>query len=52
MMLYRNTKVKVRSPDWDTDFFDIVAVVLQEDASVLFVYNALNIDSSDKTKLF
>ena len=31
MMLYRNTKVKARSPDGDTDYFDIVAVVLQED---------------------
>ena len=29
MMLYRNTKVKVRSPDRDTDYFDIVADVLQ-----------------------
>ena len=29
MILYRNTKVKVRSPDWDTDYFDIVAEVLQ-----------------------
>ena len=29
MMLYRNTKVKVRSPDGDTDYyFDIVAGVL------------------------
>ena len=25
MMRYRNTKVKVRSPDGDTDYFDIVA---------------------------
>ena len=31
MMLYRNTKVKVRSPDGDTDFFDIVTGVLQRD---------------------
>ena len=31
MMLYKNTKVKVRSPDRDTDYFDIVAGVLQED---------------------
>ena len=31
MMLYRNTKVKVRSPDGDTDCFDIVAGVLQGD---------------------
>ena len=29
MMLYRNTKVKVRSPDADTDYFDIVTGVLQ-----------------------
>ena len=28
MMLYKNTKVKVRSPDGDTDFFEIVAGVL------------------------
>ena len=31
MMLYRNTKVKVRSSDGDTDYFDIVAGVLQGD---------------------
>ena len=31
MMLYKNMKVKVRSPDGDTDFFDIVAGVLQGD---------------------
>ena len=30
-MLYRNTKVKVHSLDGDTDYFDIVAGVLQED---------------------
>ena len=29
MMLYKNTKLKVRSPDWDTDYVDIVADVLQ-----------------------
>ena len=29
MMLYRNTKVKVRPLDGDTDYFDIVAGVLQ-----------------------
>ena len=29
MMLYRNTEVKDRSPDGDTDYFDIVAGVLQ-----------------------
>ena len=31
MMIYKNTKVKVRSPDRDTDYFDIVAGVLQGD---------------------
>ena len=39
MILYRYTKVKVRSPDGDTDYFDIVAEVLQGDtlASYLFI---------------
>ena len=31
MVLNRNTKVKVRSPDGDTDYFDIVAGILQRD---------------------
>ena len=31
MMLYKNTKVKVHSPDGNTDYFDIVAGVLQGD---------------------
>ena len=31
MMLYRKMKVKVYSPDEDTDYFDIVAGVLQGD---------------------
>ena len=31
MILYRNTKIKVRSLDGDTDYFDIVAGVLQGD---------------------
>ena len=30
-ILYRNTKVKVRSPDGDTEYFDIIAGVLQWD---------------------
>ena len=30
-ILYRNTQVKVRSPDGDTEYFDIVAGVLQGD---------------------
>ena len=38
MMLYRNTKVKVLSPDGDTDYFDIVAGVLQGDALAPFLF--------------
>ena len=39
MILYRNTKVKVRSPDGDTEYLDIVAGVLQGDmlAPYLFI---------------
>ena len=39
MILYRNTKVKVRSPDGDTEYFDIVAGVLKGDrlAPYLFI---------------
>ena len=38
-ILYRNTEVKVRSPDGDTEYFDIVAGVLQGDklAPCLFI---------------
>ena len=38
MILYRNTKVKVRSPDGDTDYFSIVAGVLQEDTLALYLF--------------
>ena len=39
-ILYKNTKVKVRSPDGDTEYFDIVAGVLRGDtlAPYLFIY--------------
>ena len=39
IMLYRNTKVKVCSPDGDTDYFDILVGVLQGDtlAPCLFI---------------
>ena len=39
MMLYKNTEVKVRSPDGETDYFSIVAGVLQRDtlAPCLFI---------------
>ena len=39
MMLYKNTKLKVRSPDGDTDFFDIVTGVLQEDKTEFMCFN-------------
>ena len=29
MMLYKNMKVKVHSPDGDTDYFDVVTVLVQ-----------------------
>ena len=36
-ILYRNTKVKVRSPDGDTEYFDIVAGVLKGDALAPYI---------------
>ena len=41
-ILYRNTKVKVRSPDGDTEYFDIVAGVLQEDTLALYHLSRLH----------
>ena len=38
MFLYRNTKVKVRSPDGDTDYFDIVAGVPQRETLAPYIY--------------
>ena len=38
MMLYKNTKVKVRSLDGDTDYFDIVAGVLQGNTLVSYLF--------------
>ena len=37
-ILYRNTKVKVQSPDGDTEDFDIVAGVLQGDMLALYLF--------------
>ena len=37
-ILFRNTKVKVRSPDGDTEYFDIVAGVLQEDTLAPYIF--------------
>ena len=38
MMVYRNTTVKVSSPDGDTDYFDIVAGVQQGDALAPYLF--------------
>ena len=38
MILYKNTKVKVRSPDGDTDFFDFVASVLKGDTLAPYLF--------------
>ena len=38
MMLNRNTKVKIRSPHEDADYFDIVAGVLQGDTLVPYLF--------------
>ena len=37
-ILYRNTKVKVRSPDGDTEYFDILARVLQGDTLAPYLF--------------
>ena len=37
-MLYKETKAMVGSPDSDTDFFDIVAGILQRDKLALFLF--------------
>ena len=37
-ILYRNTKVKVRSPDGDTEYFDMVAGILQGDTLAPYLF--------------
>ena len=37
-ILYRNTKVKARSPDGDTEYFDIVSGVLQGDTLAPYLF--------------
>ena len=39
MVLYRKTKVKVRSQDGDTEYFDIVAGVLLGDTQAPYLFN-------------
>ena len=45
IMLYKNTKPKFRPPKGDTNFFDIVAGVLQRDKleTYLFMICLLNV---------
>ena len=38
MILYKNTKVKVCSPDGDTDLFDVVVGVLQGNTFALYLF--------------
>ena len=38
MLHYKNTEVKVRSPDGDTDYFNIVAGVLQRDTLAPYLF--------------
>ena len=38
IMFYKNTKVKVRSQDGDTDFFDIVTRVQQKETLVPYLF--------------
>ena len=38
MMLFKSTKVKVHSPDGDTDYFDIVVVMLLGDTLAPYLF--------------
>ena len=37
-MLYKNTEVKIRSPDGNTDYFDIAAGLLQGDTLTPYLF--------------
>ena len=51
MMLYRNTKVKVCFPDGDTDYFEIVAGVLQGDTLSLLRHFIICLDYVLRTSI-
>ena len=38
MMMYQNTRSMVRSPEGDTDFFEITAGVLQGDTLAPYIF--------------
>ena len=50
MMLYKNVKVRVCSPDGDADFFAIFAGVLQKDILALFQFIMFLRTSIDQMK--
>ena len=50
MIQYRNTKVKVSSPDEDTDYFNIVAGVLNGDALAPYLFTICQ-DNALKTSI-
>ena len=49
-MIYWNTKVKVRSPDVDTDYFDIVVGVLQGDTLAAYLF-IISLDYIPRTSI-
>ena len=52
MILYKNTKVNIFSPDGDTDFFDIAAGILQGDILGLYLprLHTSNVNRSNERK--
>ena len=50
MMLYKSTKVKVLSPDGNTDYFDIVAGVQQGDTFSPYLF-IISLDSVLRTPI-
>ena len=51
MMLYKNTKVKVCSPDGDTDYFNIEAGVLQGDTLAQYLFIIWDLMKENSFKL-
>ena len=56
-MLYKKTKVMVRSSDDETNFFDLVSAVLHGDSLAPYLYNlpillTMNVSRSNKRKWF
>ena len=50
IMLYNNIKVKVHSVDDDTDFFNMIARVLQADSFAQTVYNFPRLHTSNANR--